>query len=94
MSIVRRLRAHALPGARLIIVGSAIDPDYTRRLHRFAARDRDWIEFREDLSRVEINRLIGESRYALQAMVDEHFGMAAAEMTRGGCLVFAHRSGG
>lgn len=94
MSIVRRLRAHALPGARLIIVGSPVDRDYTARLHRCAARDRDWIEFREDISRDETNRLIGECRYGLQAMEDEHFGMATAELAKGGCLVFAHNSGG
>jgi glycosyltransferase involved in cell wall biosynthesis len=27
-------------------------------------------------------------------MENEHFGMATAEMTRAGCLVFAHNSGG
>ena len=94
MTIVQRLRAHALPGARLAIVGSAVDPDYTKRLFRFAARDRDWIEFHEDLSRDALNRLMGESRYAIQAMEHEHFGMATAELLRAGCVVFPHRSGG
>jgi glycosyltransferase involved in cell wall biosynthesis len=94
MSIVQRVRAHAIPDARLILVGSAVDRDYTKRLRHAAARDLDWIEFREDLSRADINRLIGECRYGVQAMIDEHFGMATAEMARGGCLVFAHDSGG
>ena len=61
---------------------------------RLAAAHGDWIEFREDLSRVELNRLMGRSRYGIQAMENEHFGMATAEMTRAGCLVFAHDSGG
>ena len=94
MAIVRRLRAGAIPGARLLIVGSPVDAEYTARIKAMAAPDRDWIEFREDLSRDEVNRLIGESRYGLQAMEDEHFGMATAEMARGGCLVFPHDSGG
>lgn len=94
MSIVRRLRARALPQARLLIVGSPVDPEYSGRIRQLASRDRDWIEFREDISRAEMNRLIGECRYGLQAMRDEHFGMAAAEMARGGCLVFPHNSGG
>lgn len=94
MSIVRRLRTHALPGARLIIVGSPVDPEYSARIKQAAARDRDWIEFRQDLPRAEINRLIGECRYGLQAMEHEHFGMATAELARGGCLVFPHHSGG
>ena len=94
ISIVQRLRAHALPGARLIIVGSAVDREYTTRLRRLAARDRDWIDIREDLSRADVNRLIGECRYGVQPAIDEHFGMATAEMARGGCLPFAHDSVG
>jgi len=94
MTIVQRLRAHALPDARLAIIGSAVDPDYTKRLFRFAARDRDWIEFHQDLSRDELNRWMGRSRFGIQAMEHEHFGMATAEMLRAGCVVFPHRSGG
>lgn len=33
-------------------------------------------------------------RYGIHGMVDEHFGMAVAEMARAGCVVFAHDSGG
>jgi glycosyltransferase involved in cell wall biosynthesis len=93
ISIVRAVRAAAMPQARLLIVGSAVDAGYTARLRGLAADD-PWIEFHEDLSRVQLDAVIGRSRYGLQAMVDEHFGMATAEMTRAGCLVFAHRSGG
>jgi glycosyltransferase involved in cell wall biosynthesis len=94
MAIVRRVRAHLLPHARMIIVGSAVDGEYARRLRSDAAREGDWIEVREDLSRPEINALIGGCRYAVQAMIGEHFGMATAELAKGGCLVFAHDSGG
>ena len=94
MAIVRRVRAGALPDARLMIIGSAVDAEYTDRIRRAAARDSHWIEFREDLSREDANRLIGACRYGVQPMIDEHFGMATAEMARGGCLVFAHDSGG
>jgi glycosyltransferase involved in cell wall biosynthesis len=94
MSIVSQVRATALPLARLIVVGSAVDREYTTRIHRLAAAHGDWIEFREDLPRIELNRLMGRSRYGIQAMENEHFGMATAEMTRAGCLVFAHDSGG
>ena len=80
--------------ARLIIVGSAVDHEYTNRILRIAANHGEWIDFREDLSRDELNRLMGHSRYGIQAMENEHFGMATAEMTRAGMLVFAHDSGG
>ena len=94
ISIVSKVRAAAIPQARLIVVGSAVDPEYTTRMHRLAAEHGDWIEFREDLSRVELDRLMGRSRYGIQAMENEHFGMATAEMIRAGCVVFAHNSGG
>ncbi|HYE86052.1 MAG TPA: glycosyltransferase family 4 protein [Vicinamibacterales bacterium] len=84
----------AVGSTRLIIVGSPVDAEYSERIRRLARRAGDWIEFREDLSRAQLNELMGRSRYGIQAMENEHFGMATAEMTRAGCLVFAHRSGG
>ncbi|MEO7157505.1 MAG: glycosyltransferase [Vicinamibacterales bacterium] len=94
IAIVKAARARALPDARLIIVGSAVDSGYYSRLRAVADREGHWIEFREDLSRLELDTLIRRSRYGIQAMRGEHFGMATAEMTRAGCLVFAHDSGG
>jgi glycosyltransferase involved in cell wall biosynthesis len=94
MDIVGRARAAVMRDARLIIVGSAVDHEYTNRILRVAANHGEWIDFREDLSRDELNRLMGQSRYGIQAMENEHFGMATAEMTRAGMLVFAHDSGG
>lgn len=93
ISIVDQARRAAIPDARLIIVGSAVDAAYTREIRTLAANC-DWIDVREDLTRDELNALLGRSRYGVQPMVAEHFGMATAEMTRAGCLVFAHRSGG
>jgi glycosyltransferase involved in cell wall biosynthesis len=94
MDIVGRARAAAMRDARLIIVGSAVDHEYTNRIIRIAANHGEWIDFCEDLSRDELNRLMGQSRYGIQGMENEHFGMATAEMTRAGMLVFAHDSGG
>lgn len=93
ISVIRAVRAHSIPHARLLIVGSAVDAGYTSRLRRHAA-EQPWIEFREDVSRHELHVLMRRSRYGIQAMLSEHFGMATAEMTRAGCLVFAHHSGG
>ena len=93
ISIVARVREHVRPNARLLIVGSVIDRNYASRLRQLAA-PHTWIEFRDDLSRAEINRLMGRSKYGIHAMIDEHFGMAVAEMARAGCMVFAHDSGG
>jgi glycosyltransferase involved in cell wall biosynthesis len=94
IAIVKAVRARALPGAKLVIVGSAVNSSYHARIRAIADREGPWIEFREDVSRFELGKLMGRSRYGIQAMQGEHFGMATAEMTRAGCLVFAHRSGG
>lgn len=93
ISIVKAVRHTSMRDARLVIVGSHVETDYASQLRRLAAGEA-WIEFREDLSRDAVNALMGRSRYGIQAMVGEHFGMATAEMARAGCLVFAHRSGG
>jgi glycosyltransferase involved in cell wall biosynthesis len=94
IAIVTRVRAGAIPNARLVVVGSAVDSAYHQRIREEAGREGTWIEFREDLSRSELNALMRRSRYGIQAMKDEHFGMATAEMAAAGCLVFAHDSGG
>jgi glycosyltransferase involved in cell wall biosynthesis len=94
ISIVQKIRAAALANSRLIIIGSPVDTEYTTRIHGIASRAGNWIEFRENVSRAELSALMGRSRYGIQAMEHEHFGMATAEMTRAGCVVFAHRSGG
>lgn len=94
IAIVERVRARTIPDAKLIIIGSAVDRAYTERLRGLAARAGRWIEFRESLAREDVNALMRRSRYGIQAMVGEHFGMATAEMARAGCIVFAHNSGG
>ena len=48
----------------------------------------------DDPDRAELDRLMGRHRYGLHGMEGEHFGMAPAEMARGGALVFVHDSGG
>jgi glycosyltransferase involved in cell wall biosynthesis len=94
MAIVDRARQQAVPGARLIVAGSVVDARYAQQLRARAASYGDWIRIHVDLPRHELNALICRSRYGVQAMVGEHFGMATAEMAAAGCLVFAHHSGG
>jgi glycosyltransferase involved in cell wall biosynthesis len=93
IALVNRVRRW-LPDARLHIVGSNVDAEYTERIRRLAAPFREWITIDEDLSRAKIAELMGTCRYAIHAMEYEHFGMAVAEMARAGCVVFVHDSGG
>jgi glycosyltransferase involved in cell wall biosynthesis len=85
-----RRRRHRL---RLTIVGAPGVPAYERRVRALAAA-RPWIDIRSDLDRTALVDLMGRCRYGLHGAVDEHFGMAAAELLEAGCLTFVHRSGG
>ena len=91
--IANGVRARGMADARLLLVGSSVDGTYTESLKRLTANDA-WVEWHEDVPRTTLNALMGRARFAIQAMVDEHFGMATAELARAGCLVFAHDSGG
>ena len=92
VEIVAGVRRTA-PDAHLHIVGSIEDRRYYRGL-RARAASLPWVTLHVDLSRRDLLDLIAKHRYGLHAMVDEHFGMAPAEMLCGGCLVWVHDSGG
>jgi glycosyltransferase involved in cell wall biosynthesis len=93
IDILARAREH-VRDLRLHIVGSNVDREYASRLRARASRHPDWITVDEDLPQAELRALMAHSRYGIHAMVDEHFGMAVAEMARAGCVVFVHDSGG
>lgn len=93
ISILERVRARGHE-VRLDLVGSLDRRPYSERILRELPQRADWLTFHRDLPRAELDRKIGESRFGIHCMIDEHFGMAVAEMVRGGCLVFAHASGG
>lgn len=93
IEILRRVRERG-GGTRLRIVGGATDAAYGRRIARLVERYSDWISFHENISRQALERMIGECRYGIHGMREEHFGMGVAEMARGGCIVFVPNGGG
>lgn len=72
----------------------SFDQAYADGIRRAIAGESGWAEMREDVSREELQQALAHARYGLHAMIDEHFGMAVAEMAAGGCLVFVPDSGG
>jgi len=84
-----RKRGHAL--ALTIVAGGG--GAYGRRVRALAA-GRSWVTIRSGLTRSALLDLMGRCRYGVHGMVDEHFGMATAELVEAGCLTFVHRSGG
>ena len=77
----------------LDLVGAPDDRAYAREISSLVAK-RPWVSVFQDLSRRNLLALLGRNRYGLHAMVDEHFGIAVAEMQRAGSIVFAPASGG
>ena len=54
----------------------------------------NWVTFRQDLPREEVRSLIATQKYGIHGMREEHFGMAPAEMVRGGMIVWVPNGGG
>ncbi len=92
IAILDRVRARG-HDVRFVIAGSRGERAYVRRIEALVA-ERPWASIASDLSREELERLIGSSRYGLHAMLDEHFGIAVAEVSMSGGIPFVHRSGG
>lgn len=92
IEIVRRAREH-VAGLRLALVGSTVDARCARRLRALAA-PHTWVTIEEDLPQPALHARMRRARFGLHLMVDEHFGIAPAEMARAGCLPLVHDSGG
>jgi glycosyltransferase involved in cell wall biosynthesis len=79
---------------QLRIIGSPDNVPYTARIRQLIAANPEWTSLYENLPRDQLVRLVSTCRYGIHGMPEEHFGMAVAEMVRGGCIVFVPRSGG
>ena len=95
MSILARVREH-VPDLTLTIVGSfeRHARQYYEQIRTRAESLGPWITFHQDLSREAIGALMAETRYGIHGMREEHFGMAPAEMTRAGMIVWVPNGGG
>ena len=78
----------------LHIIGTPDHSGYYQRIRQRAQRNPSWIFLNENLPREELVRLVARHRYGIHGMTEEHFGMAVAEMVRGGCIVFVPCGGG
>jgi glycosyltransferase involved in cell wall biosynthesis len=77
----------------LTLIGHRDYADPLRQLQALQA-GRPWFRIPLDLSREELEAEVACHRYGIHAMLDEHFGMAPAQIQRAGCILFVHRSGG
>ena len=95
--ILARVRAH-ISDITLTIVctyDSSTRAYYERLQSLIASLDAStWTSFAHDLSRPQVRALIASHRYGIHGMREEHFGMAPAEMVRGGMIVWVPNGGG
>ena len=86
----------SIPDVTLTIVGTwdRHGRRYYEELRRLASAAGSWVQFRQDLSREEVNSLMTTTRYGIHGMREEHFGMAPAEMVRAGMIVWVPNGGG
>ena len=81
-----------VPAVTLHIVGAPEDRPYYDRI---ASRARaEGFTLHEGLSRRALDALIAANRYGIHGKLDEHFGMAPAELVRAGCVVWVPDGGG
>jgi glycosyltransferase involved in cell wall biosynthesis len=93
VDIIGRVRSRSRD-VHLHIIGSPQDPSYHKRIVRMARENTSWILLEENVARDKLLQAVSSHRYGIHGMQEEHFGMAVAEMVRGGCIVFVPRGGG
>jgi glycosyltransferase involved in cell wall biosynthesis len=94
IDVLTAVREHE-PQIRLHIAGTPSGAGaYYRRIRERVRASGGWITYHEGLSRQALSRLIADHRYGIHGMLDEHFGIAVAELVRGGCIVFVPDTGG
>jgi len=93
IDIIERVRQRGHE-ACLEIIGDVSDRAYAQLLRARAQAAGPWVRLHHGISRSELEQRVGKCRYGLHTMLDEHFGIAVAELVRAGCLVFVPNSGG
>ncbi len=93
IEILERVRRRGFD-VRLRIVGDVACPEYAQQLHRRARAAGAWVQIEHGLARDLLEARVGECRYGLHTMREEHFGIAVAEMVRAGCIAFVPDGGG
>jgi len=92
IQIIEAVRTE-IEDAHLHIIGTTEESGYYRKLLDLA-QGSSWVFLNENVSREELIKIVTGHRYGIHGMIDEPFGIAVAEMVRGGCIVFVPRNGG
>jgi len=93
INILRKVR-HEGYDVHLHIVGPVGDRAYMRKVISTQKRLGSWIKIEGPVERSVLAELISRHRFGIHGMLNEHFGLAVAEMVKAGCIVFIPNNGG
>jgi len=93
VEIVKRVRECGYD-LKLCVIGNEGDAAYLRELRRLERKHGDWFRLVVDAPHSELMRIVSESKFGMHCMVEEHFGIAVAELVLAGCIPFVNDSGG
>ena len=74
-------------------IGSVGDTAYGEKVRKYAA-EIDEVTLEERVPFAQLTEMVSTHKYGLHGRVNEHFGIAVAEILAGGALPFVHNSGG
>ena len=93
IQILKRVREQGFE-VRLKIVGRVDDESYFETISRLRDENASWISMDQDIPRDQLFQLMSSYKYGINGALDEHFGIAVAEMMKAGCIVFVPHRGG
>jgi len=93
IQILKRVREQGFE-VQLKIIGRVDDKNYYGIISRLRDENLPWITMDQDVPREQLFRLMNSYKYGINGALDEHFGIAVAEMMKAGCIVFVPHRGG
>jgi glycosyltransferase involved in cell wall biosynthesis len=93
IEIIRKIR-QVKPQIHLHIIGRSSDKKLGKKINRLCSQNADWLFWEKKLSRKQLTALVAQHKYGLHGMLNEHFGIAVAEMVKAGCIPFIPPGGG
>ena len=96
IDIIEQVRARGFE-TELDIIGdedAVAGDEYVQKIRSRIARAGSWVRLHKAINRRELEDLVSNCSFGIHGMLDEHFGIAPAELMRAGCIVFVPDSGG
>ena len=93
IEIIRRVRESGYD-LSLQIVGRSDDDEYLDQIMDLQRKHSAWISINGGLPRAELLSLMNRHKYGINGALDEHFGIAVAELVKSGSIVFVPNGGG